>query len=282
MRKRAVRLRHFMCVFAFLDRITLTGGRVFAVLRERVRHSHSFTIVGVLNYPASREGNLTRRRHFHGHLISRATDATRFYFQPRTNILDRLVYNFQRIDRIRTFARFVDRRVHNPFRERFLATLHNGRNEALHGGTPVAGIDALLLFVNSPPSRHCRSFYPKLFLFGRSLLRCAPSAAAAAFRSFRAIFGAAASTSIHAKTVEGATHNVVAHAWQILHAPSAHEHDGVLLQIVSLAWNVGNHFLAIRQPHFCHFAQGRIRLLRRARHHLHAHTAPLRAIGQRR
>src|SRR6266566_30763 len=281
MRKRAVRLRHFVGVFAFLDRIALTGGRVLDFLRERVRHSHSFTIVRILDDPASREGNLARRRHFHGHLISRATDATRFYFQPRTNILDRLVYNFQRIDRIRTFARFVDRRVHNPFRERSLAALHNGRNEARHGGTPVAGIDALLFFVNSPPSRHCRSFYRKLFLFGRSLFRCAPSAASA-FRSFRSIFGAAASTSIHAKTVERTTHNVVAHTGQILHASSAHEHDGVLLQIVSLAWNVGNHFLAIRQPHFCHFAQGRIRLLRRARHHLHAHTAPLRAIGQRR
>src|SRR6266550_5181637 len=163
MGKRAVRLRHFVCVFAFLDRIALTGGRVLNLLRERVGHSHSFTIVRVLDDPAGREGNLTGRRHFHGHLISRATDTTRFYFQPRTNILDRLVYNFQWIDRIRTFARFVDRRVHNPFRERFLATLHNGRNEALHGGTPVAGIDALLLFVNSPPSRHCRSSIENYF-----------------------------------------------------------------------------------------------------------------------
>src|SRR4029453_16969530 len=116
------------------------------------------------------------------------TDATRFYFQTRANVFDRLVYNFQWIDRIRTFARLVDRRVHAPFRQRFLAALHDRSNETLDSRTPVAGIDALLLFVNFPPSRHCRSLYPKLFLFGRAFLRCrfrrsllrsAPSTAAA-------------------------------------------------------------------------------------------------------
>src|SRR5205085_4287622 len=49
-----------------------------------------------------------------------------------------------------------------------------------------------------------------------------------------------------------------------------------------LARNVGNHFLAIRQPHFCHLTQSGVRLLGSARHHLYAHTAPLRTTDQRR
>src|SRR4029450_12121285 len=220
MRKRAVRLRDLGGVFAFLDRIALAGGGVLDFLRQRVCHSHSLTIVRVLDDPACRQGNLARGRDFERYLVSCATDTTRFYFQTRTNVFDRLVDNFQRIDRIRTFARLVDRRVDNPFREGLLAPLHDRSNETLYSRTSVARIDALLLFVNFPPSRHCRSFYPKLFLFGRaflrcrfrrSLLRCAPSTAAA-FRSFRSIFGATAATSIPAKAVERPTHNVITHA----------------------------------------------------------------------
>src|SRR5438876_11344058 len=44
MRKRAVRLRHFVCVFAFLDRVALAGGGGFDFLRERVRHPHSLRL----------------------------------------------------------------------------------------------------------------------------------------------------------------------------------------------------------------------------------------------
>src|SRR5260370_8108578 len=38
MGKRAVRLRHFMRVFAFLDRVALTCGCVLDFLSERLRH----------------------------------------------------------------------------------------------------------------------------------------------------------------------------------------------------------------------------------------------------
>src|ERR1700736_4940753 len=51
MRKRAVRLRHFVCVFAFLDRVPLPRGGVLDFSRERFRHWHAFTRVGVLNDP---------------------------------------------------------------------------------------------------------------------------------------------------------------------------------------------------------------------------------------
>src|SRR6266702_2818247 len=185
MRKRAIRLRHFVCVFAFLDRVPLPGCGVLHLLRQRIRHWHSLTIVRVLDNPAHSERNLSSRRHFHRHLIRRPADPTRFYFEPRTNIFERLVYDFQRIDGIRTFARFFDRGVHDSFRERFLAALHHGGDEPSHRRTPITGIDALLFFVNSLPSRHSRwSCSNLLFLFlgrCRRRFRRAASASRATF-----------------------------------------------------------------------------------------------------
>src|SRR4029077_5978266 len=72
-----------------------------------------------------------------------------------------LVDNFERIDRIGSFARFIDRGVDNALGERFLAAFHHRGDEPRDGRTPIAGIDALLLFVNSLPSRHCRSSVSK-------------------------------------------------------------------------------------------------------------------------
>src|SRR4030095_2970775 len=175
---------------------------------------------------------------------------------------------------------FVDRCVHDPLGQRFLATLHHRRNEAGNRWTPIAGIDVVLFFVNSFPSRHRRLSYPILFLLGGGFLRSA--SASTSLRTLRPVFGAATPASIHAQRVERSAHNVIADTRQILHASPPHKHDRVLLQIMPLARNVGNHFLAVRQPHFCHFAQRRIRLLRSARHHLHAHATPLWRIGQRR
>src|SRR5947208_8846120 len=80
MRKSPVGLRHFVRVLAFLDRVALTGGGVFDFLRQRVGHRHAFAPVSVLHDPTRGERDLPRRRNFHRHLISRAADATRFYF----------------------------------------------------------------------------------------------------------------------------------------------------------------------------------------------------------
>src|SRR5206468_6128538 len=76
MGKRAVGLRHFVCVFAFLDRVALTGGRVLNFLGERLSHRHAFASIGVLNDPTRCQRNLARGRNFQRHLISRATDTT--------------------------------------------------------------------------------------------------------------------------------------------------------------------------------------------------------------
>jgi len=44
----------------------------------------------------------------------------------------------------------------------------------------------------------------------------------------------------------------------------------MLLEVVSFIRNVGNHFVTISEAHFGDFTDGRIRLLRRAGHDLHA------------
>ncbi len=55
MSKRAIRLRHFVRVFAFLDRVALAGGSVLDFLGERLSHRHSFARVGVLHDPTHGE-----------------------------------------------------------------------------------------------------------------------------------------------------------------------------------------------------------------------------------
>src|SRR5436309_816704 len=86
MGKRAVRLRHFMGVFAFLNCVALTGSRVLNFVGQRLGHRHAFASVGVLHNPTHGERDLTGRWYFQWHLISGATNATRFYFQARPNV----------------------------------------------------------------------------------------------------------------------------------------------------------------------------------------------------
>src|SRR5438477_6049308 len=82
--------------------------------------------------------------------------------------------------------------------------------------------------------------------------------------------------------IERAAHNVIAHSRQIFHAAAADKHDGVLLQVVAHARNVRRHLNAVGQAHARHFAQRRIRLLRRLRVNPGAYPALLGTLTQRR
>jgi hypothetical protein len=91
MRKRAIRLRHFMCVLALFYRVALPSGGVSNLLRERFGHRHSFAIVRVLDDPAHGERNLPRGHHFHRHLIRRASNPTRFHLKAGPNVIESLI-----------------------------------------------------------------------------------------------------------------------------------------------------------------------------------------------
>src|ERR1700704_696127 len=75
--------------------------------------------------------------------------------------------------------------------------------------------------------------------------------------------------------VERVAHDLVAHARQVLDAATAHEHDGVLLQVVADARDVAGDLHAVREPHARDLAQSRVRLLGRDRVHARADASLL-------
>src|SRR5262245_11240251 len=72
--------------------------------------------------------------------------------------------------------------------------------------------------------------------------------------------------------IEDATDDVIADAGQVADAAAADEDNGVFLQIVPLARDVGGDFDPVGEAHASHFPQGRIRLLRRHRLDLQANA----------
>src|SRR3546814_18194476 len=78
----------------------------------------------------------------------------------------------------------------------------------------------------------------------------------------RAVLGAALLAVAYTLKVKRAANDVVTHTRKIFYAAAAHEHNGVLLQVVTFAADVSPDFLAIAQTHTCDLTQGRVRFLR--------------------
>src|SRR3954451_1251634 len=81
----------------------------------------------------------------------------------------------------------------------------------------------------------------------------------------------------HPGGVERAADDLVADARQVLDAAAAHEHDGVLLQVVALARDVDRDLHLVGQAHAGHLAQSRVRLLGRGGVDARADPATLRS-----
>src|SRR5688572_13134700 len=94
------------------------------------------------------------------------------------------------------------------------------------------------------------------------------------------VLGAPLLAVLHPRGVERAADDVVAHAGQVLHPSAADQHDGMLLQVVPLARDVGRDLVAVREPHAGHLAKSRVGLLRRGRIDARADPSPLRTIGE--
>src|SRR5882724_587739 len=90
-----------------------------------------------------------------------------------------------------------------------------------------------------------------------------------------AVLGTALLAVGHADRIQCAAHYVVAHSGQILHTATADEHDGVLLQVVADAGNVGGDFHTIGQANAGDLTQRRVRLLGGLRVDAGADAAPL-------
>ena len=64
--------------------------------------------------------------------------------------------------------------------------------------------------------------------------------------------------------IERAAHDVITNTREVLHTTATHQHDGVLLQVVSLSGNVTVDFLLVSQTNTGYLTHSRIRLLRGA------------------
>jgi hypothetical protein len=60
-------------------------------------------------------------------------------------------------------------------------------------------------------------------------------------RSFGAVLRTGLAPVLDTRGVEGAADDVIANPREILDATTANEHNGVLLQVVADAWDVGSH-----------------------------------------
>src|SRR5450755_4508545 len=102
------------------------------------------------------------------------------------------------------------------------------------------------------------------------------------FRALGAILRAALLAARDANGVQCAANDVISDSGEIFYAASANQHDGVLLQIVADAGNVGGDLDSVGQADAGNFAQRGIWLLRRLSIDTGADTAFLRTSLQRR
>src|SRR6266566_6076583 len=94
-----------------------------------------------------------------------------------------------------------------------------------------------------------------------------------ALLGLRAVAGASLLAVADALRVEGPADDLVANARQVLHTAAAHQHDGVLLQVVADAGDVRGDLDAAGQADPAHLAEGRVGLLGRGRVHACADPA---------
>src|SRR4051812_5353350 len=91
----------------------------------------------------------------------------------------------------------------------------------------------------------------------------------------RAVTAASLLATLDALGVQRAADDLVTNAGKVLHPATAHQHDGVLLQVVTLTRDVGGDLHLACQPHAGDLAQRGVRLLRGRRVDAGADTAAL-------
>src|SRR5690606_3388153 len=91
-----------------------------------------------------------------------------------------------------------------------------------------------------------------------------------------AVLGTRATTIIDPGGVEGAAQDVIAHARQVLDSATTDQDDRVLLKVVTLARDVGDHLDAVDETNLGDLAERRVRLLGRRGVDAGADTALLR------
>src|SRR5258708_7742543 len=275
MRERLVRFRHAVHVFFLLHGPAARIRRIDQLIRELVHHRLAGALPRILQQPSNCQRLPAEWVHFHRNLVVRAAHAPRLHFQQRLHVLDGFLENLQRIV-VGLLRHLIHRAVKHPLRRGLLAFPHHRADELLHN---VAGIDRIGR-LRSPETKsfawHCslsllrNSFHAQLLNQKVALLR------RRSLGPLRAVLRTSLLAILDARGIQRSAHDVIPHSRQILHAAAAHQHDGVLLQVVADARNIRRHFNRIRQANARYFPQRRVRLLRRLRVHPNPHPPLLR------
>lgn len=99
-------------------------------------------------------------------------------------------------------------------------------------------------------------------------------------RLLGAVTAAGLLASVHTQCVASSTYNVVSHAWQVTNSSTTHQHNRVLLQVVTLTGNVDRDFFAIGQTNPSDLPQCRVGLFRSHGPNLDTYPLLLRAFLQ--
>src|SRR5665213_2127001 len=88
-REGAVRVRHAVRIFAFLDCLAAAVHRIHEFARQALTHGVLAALAGGFDQPANGKGLLALGTDFNRNLIGRTTNAARAHFNRRTNVVER-------------------------------------------------------------------------------------------------------------------------------------------------------------------------------------------------
>lgn len=97
----------------------------------------------------------------------------------------------------------------------------------------------------------------------------------AGFGAFGTVFGTGLTAFIDPEGIERAADDVVTDTWKVFHPAAANEDDGVFLEVVAFAADVGDDFETVGEADFGDFPKRGVGLFRRAGHDLQANAAAL-------
>ena len=257
-----VGLGHLVRLFALLHHVAGVVVGVDEFGGEGFGHRGALAAGGGGGDPAQRDAVLALRGDFDRDLVGGATDATALHFELRAAVLEGAEHQLDGVALHQLFADLLDRAVDDALGDGLLAGLHHDVDELADEGGAVTGVREVGALGCFATTRHD--------LRG---VRVGNGLGLLFLRALDAVLGTGATTLFDAGAVERAADDVVAHAGEILHAAAADEDDGVLLELVAFVGDVGDDFLAVRQAHLGDLTLGRVRLLRRADHDLHADAA---------
>src|SRR5579884_3523048 len=267
-----VRLSHSMHVLPLFDRRTGVVRGVEELSRKFFRHTLSAPRLGVLGDPPERKRQPADRANLDRNLVRGSSDPAGFDFHHRLDVVDRRPKDLQGIT-----AGFlldqIERSVADPFRGALLAARHQHIDEFADQLVPVPRIGQRFSVTMKRTSGHdflCRPLSYSLPAFGFS------------FGPFRAVLRPPLLSIRDADRVERSAHDVIPYTRQILHPTAPDKHNGVFLQIVPDAGDIGCDLHAVRQANAGHLPKRRVRLLRRRGIHPEANPSLLRACLERR